>query len=121
MGSLQSLTWNLNTINGDNFRMILSNQVECNKCGDKPYSAHRHDFKHCKCGWIAVDGGMEYLKRSGNLVAYKEMSIDWDDEVANACLANIQEMMDSGRNNLGILCGIARTLRDSGYCISKML
>lgn len=99
--------------------MILSNQVECIKCGDKPYSANRHDFKYCKCGSIAVDGGMDYLRRAGSIDLFNEMSINIDDEVAQACLDNIGEMVNSNRNNLGILCGIARTLRDNGYCITK--
>lgn len=99
--------------------MILSNQVECIKCGDKPYSANRHDFKYCKCGSIAVDGGMDYLKRAGTYNECTEMSIEMDDDLAQACLDNIGEMVNSGRNNLGILCGIARTLRDNGYQITE--
>lgn len=99
--------------------MILSNQLECKRCGGQPYSANRHDFQYCKCGSIAVDGGMDYLRRIGDLNNTIEMSIVLDDEVAKACLKNIKEMVDSGRNELGILCGIARTLRDNGCHIVK--
>lgn len=37
-------------------------QVRCNTCGDVVQSMHVHDFKYCKCGTIAVDGGGEYLR-----------------------------------------------------------
>ena len=54
---------------------IIQNQVECLKCGDRPFSAHRHDYRECKCGAIAVDGGLEYLRRVGDLSSFKELSI----------------------------------------------
>lgn len=42
---------------------ILVNKIKCNKCGDIIESIHRHDFKHCQCGAVAVDGGNSYLRR----------------------------------------------------------
>lgn len=39
---------------------ILVNKIRCNKCGDEIESTHRHDFKFCKCGAVAVDGGLDY-------------------------------------------------------------
>jgi|AntAceMinimDraft_11_1070367.scaffolds.fasta_scaffold50842_3 tRNA(Ile2) C34 agmatinyltransferase TiaS len=45
---------------------ILSNKVQCHKCGDIIESKHRHDFKWCSCGNVAVDGGKSYLKRAFN-------------------------------------------------------
>lgn len=44
--------------------MILSNKIECKKCHSIIESLHRHDYKSCKCGRVAVDGGREYLRRS---------------------------------------------------------
>ena len=43
--------------------MILRNAVRCKLCGDVIESTYRHDFKWCKCGNCAVDGGKSYLKR----------------------------------------------------------
>ena len=43
---------------------IVKNMIKCNKCGDILESIHTHDFKFCKCGAVAVDGGKEYLSRS---------------------------------------------------------
>ena len=60
---------------------IYSNKIKCRHCGDVIESTHTHDFKWCKCGMVAVDGGLEYLKRSANnpndyydlsIVAYTE-------------------------------------------------
>lgn len=43
---------------------IVINKIQCNYCGDTIVSQHRNDFKQCKCGCVAVDGGNEYLRRS---------------------------------------------------------
>ena len=43
---------------------IIHNRIKCNKCGDIIESNHRHDFKWCSCGAVAVDGGHDYLKRA---------------------------------------------------------
>lgn len=40
------------------------NRAGCNECGDVVRSAHRHDYRPCACGNIAVDGGEDYCKRS---------------------------------------------------------
>jgi len=53
---------------------ILVNRIKCNKCGEIIESTHRHDFKFCKCGAVAVDGGNDYLRRSGNLEDWEELS-----------------------------------------------
>jgi tRNA(Ile2) C34 agmatinyltransferase TiaS len=43
--------------------IVLVNKIQCRRCGDIIESMNRHDFKWCKCGSVAVDGGKEYLKR----------------------------------------------------------
>lgn len=94
---------------------ILSNQIKCLKCGDEPFSAHRHDFKYCKCGAVAVDGGMAYLKRSGNLSDYEEMSITIEDEVFKGCMEALEWCDKTGRNNLGRICALFRVIRDKKF------
>jgi predicted Abi (CAAX) family protease len=98
--------------------MILSNQVRCNKCGDEPFSAHVHDFKQCSCGNVAVDGGMEYLRRVGNLLDYTDMSIEIPREAAKAAIEQIEWALITCRNELGILCAVARALRDNGVMLT---
>ena len=44
-------------------KIIKKNAAKCNKCGDIIESTHRHDFKWCSCRTVAVDGGLEYIKR----------------------------------------------------------
>ena len=56
---------------------IRINRIKCLKCGDIITSNHRHDFKYCKCGNCAVDGGSWYCGRIGDnwedlSVLYKE-------------------------------------------------
>lgn len=53
---------------------IIKNAAKCNHCGDIIESKHTHDFKHCSCGTIAVDGGHSYLKRS-----FKNSPADFED------------------------------------------
>lgn len=56
-------------------KKIAVNCVKCLKCNDYIYSQSRHDFCYCSCGSIAVDGGTDYLKRSGDINNYQEASI----------------------------------------------
>lgn len=42
---------------------IKTNKIQCKFCGDIIKSKTVHDFKRCKCGKVAVDGGHEYLRR----------------------------------------------------------
>lgn len=44
------------------------------KCKDIIESKYVHDFKWCVCRNIAVDGGLEYLRRVGNLEDIIELS-----------------------------------------------
>lgn len=53
---------------------IILNKIKCKKCGEEIESCFVHDFKFCKCGAVAVDGGREYLKRSGKQEDWEELS-----------------------------------------------
>ena len=53
---------------------IIVNKIKCKKCGDVIESTYRHDFKSCKCGAVAVDGGKDYLRRIGYEEDYEELS-----------------------------------------------
>ena len=52
-------------------------KIKCKHCGDIIQSKHRHDFVTCSCGAIAIDGGTDYARITGN----KE---DW--EYVEECL-----------------------------------
>ena len=54
--------------------VIVKNAIRCKKCGDIIESTHRHDFKFCKCGAVAVDGGHDYLRRCGDLNDFEDLS-----------------------------------------------
>lgn len=38
--------------------------IRCPKCRDVIYSRARHDCRQCGCGFVAIDGGFDYLKVS---------------------------------------------------------
>jgi len=67
---------------------ILFNSIKCKHCKQIINSRHRHDFKWCKCGKVAVDGGLDYLARSGKEGDIIEASIAIDDkgEIINHAL-----------------------------------
>jgi len=45
--------------------IIIRNSIRCLKCGEEIESRHRHDFRRCRCGAVAVDGGQTWLRRIG--------------------------------------------------------
>ena len=53
---------------------IIVNKIKCKKCGDIIESVSVHDFKFCKCGAVAVDGGHDYLRRCGNFEDFEDLS-----------------------------------------------
>lgn len=55
-------------------RRIIHNRIRCKLCGDIIESEYTHDFKFCKCGAVAVDGGKEYIRRDGNEEDYEDLS-----------------------------------------------
>ena len=56
-------------------RLIMHNKIQCRKCGDIIESYTRHDFKFCECESVAVDGGKDYLSRSGEYKNWTELSV----------------------------------------------
>ncbi len=54
---------------------IIINKIRCKKCNDIIESKTVNDFKKCKCGAIAIDGGKKYLKRLGKLEDIEELSV----------------------------------------------
>lgn len=60
---------------------IIKNAIKCKKCGDEIESKTVHDFKFCKCGAVAVDGGHDYLRRCGNREDWEEMSVMRDKQI----------------------------------------
>lgn len=55
-------------------RRIIHNRIRCKLYGDIIESEYTHDFKFCKCGAVAVDGGKEYIRRDGNEEDYEDLS-----------------------------------------------
>jgi DNA-directed RNA polymerase subunit N (RpoN/RPB10) len=57
---------------------IKRNAIRCRTCGDEIESVHRHDFRACTCGAVAVDGGKDYTRRvyKGEFpeIAYDELT-----------------------------------------------
>ena len=51
--------------------------VQCLKCKDIIWSRAGHDFRWCTCKSVAVDGGRNYTKVSGNPNGYV-MSDDYE-------------------------------------------
>lgn len=96
---------------------IVSNQIECLVCGDKPFSMHRHHYAACECGAVAADGGQDYLRRTGS--EYKELAIILPQNVVDTCSAYATDSMESGRNGLGVALAVLRAIRDAGFKVTE--
>ncbi|MEG0507252.1 MAG: hypothetical protein RR537_07115, partial [Longicatena sp.] len=59
---------------GKNMEKIITNKIRCKLCGDIIESKYTHDNKACSCKAVGADGGLEYLKRTGNSEDYEELS-----------------------------------------------
>lgn len=51
----------------------------CLECGDIIESKHRHDFVQCKCGKSFLDGGEDYFRAGGYLVATNEPALSGEE------------------------------------------
>ena len=47
--------------------VIVLNAVGCRKCKSTAISRSRHEFVSCNCGDISADGGLEYIRRIGDI------------------------------------------------------
>jgi len=56
-------------------KKIVSNKAKCRKCFSVIESKSVYDFVTCKCGLISVDGGLEYIRRLGELKNIEEMTV----------------------------------------------
>lgn len=45
-------------------RKILRNRAKCLNCGEIIESKSTHDYQTCSCGSLAVDGGLDYIRRT---------------------------------------------------------
>lgn len=56
-------------------RVILRNSARCLLCEEEIVSEYRHDYKHCTCGNVMVDGGNAYIRHGAeDLSAYEDTS-----------------------------------------------
>lgn len=55
-------------------KKIIRNRIRCKHCGDVIESKSVHDYVACSCGECAVDGGLEYLRRTGGFEDFEELS-----------------------------------------------
>jgi len=78
--------------------------IKCKKCGAQIYSRARHDFRWCPCEAVAIDGGVDYTKVTGNPEDFEMVTLklfdDWSDEVV---LRNLFEDWNRGENRFGII------------------
>ncbi|MBM7583913.1 hypothetical protein JOC86_000450 [Bacillus pakistanensis] len=45
-------------------KKLQRNIIRCKHCNEIIESKSLYDYKRCGCGKVAVDGGLEYAKRS---------------------------------------------------------
>jgi len=50
--------------------------IKCTKCNATIFSRARHDFHWCPCKAVAIDGGFDYMKITGNSEDFEIVAID---------------------------------------------
>jgi len=56
-------------------KQLIANRILCLLCDDLIQSKHGHDMQWCNCHSVATDGGLNYLKRTGESFNYVDASI----------------------------------------------
>ena len=56
-------------------KTFISNRLLCLLCDDLIISKHGHDIQWCSCGSCAIDGGLNYVKATGELYNYITMPV----------------------------------------------
>lgn len=90
--------------------VCINNKIKCLKCNDIIQSKFTHDYNTCRCKSVAVDGGMNYLKRCGS---------DWID-VSDKREATINEKIDFIINNIAEFLYIYKDI-NIDEAVSKIL
>lgn len=55
---------------------MLVSAIQCRDCLSIIFSRARHDFRWCKCKHVAIDGGRDYTKISGDIDNILSLAID---------------------------------------------
>lgn len=53
----------------------IRNSIQCKKCGDTIRSFSTHDFQHCSCNTVVINGGLEDVQVIGDPEDYIDFSI----------------------------------------------
>lgn len=62
-------------IGGLSKKKLKRNAIQCRKCGNVIEFKFTRDFKYCSCGSVGVDGGLEYVRITGdseNVIEFDE-------------------------------------------------
>jgi hypothetical protein len=97
--------------------MIVQNAIICKECDDFIFSRHRHDFVTCSCGASSVDGGQEYLRRSGD--SWLDVSWSIEDEIYRECGQAALDAKNRNCNEYGVANAVMRVLRDYGKIVAE--
>ncbi|MCA4756938.1 hypothetical protein H8Z60_31030 [Mycolicibacterium fortuitum] len=57
-------------------KKIIRNAIRCKYCLNIIESIVLYDYKECACGKVGLDGGHDYLGRTGSPDDYEELS-EW--------------------------------------------
>ena len=80
---------------------LVRNSAHCLVCDDELVSTHRHDFKYCSCGRLAVDGGLAYTRRLFSKDALWEDTSLYEDDLTPEELARWRRQQAAERKGGG--------------------
>lgn len=79
--------------------MVKVNAIQCPNCKDTIYSRACHDCRHCSCGNIFIDGGLDYYRAGGK---YIEESKNVKIKI-NATKKELWDDWNYGTDNYGLI------------------
>lgn len=87
---------------------IKVNAVICPKCNQIIYSRYRYDYRSCKCGEIAIDGGFDYLK-----IVFKNNFPRIVKKIVRATEEELYVDWKDGKNKFGVILPLTTVRRKS--------
>jgi len=78
--------------------------IECAKCGCVIYSRSTHDMHRCECKEVAIDGGRDYLRITGEVGSFMQVTVTIDateEEMYNDWNKNTDELGVIKKENKG--------------------
>jgi len=88
--------------------------LQCPICHDVIFSCSRHDYRKCRCGEIAVDGGRDYLRKLYKSTPPNNIKIKLCKGLSEYTISNNEDYFGRVKRSRPCLTSKTYTLRHDG-------